>query len=207
MKKILLLIVLIHISLFAEKLILQLDIVCDEVGNAKIIWKQQATALQWKLLMQRYGNNPSLLKKEIVSSLPSYELSNFKFTKDEMNRTFIFSFDAKGIVKYRGNGIWQFKYEKEFTPRKINEHTWLFSNTETMGNTINEQYITLKLPPDVKNVQLTKNEFDEPVLQYYLKPSFWHSLSITTEVGIVLIVLGIGFIIFYFFGSKQNVVA
>ncbi len=86
-------------------------------------------------------------------------------------RAFIFSFDAKGIVRYRGNGIWQFEYEKDMTPRKINNHTWLFSNTEADGNFIDEEFITLTLPKEIKNAHLSKNEFDDPVLEYYLKPS------------------------------------
>ena len=207
MKRLLLFLMVLHLSLFAEKIVLQLDIECNEVGDAKVVWKQQATALQWKFLMQRYGNNPSLLKKEIISSLPNYQLSNFKFTKDEMNRAFTFSFDAKGIVKYRGNGIWQFKYGKKYTPRKINDHTWLFSDSETQGDVITEEFLTLKLPKKIKNVQLTKNEFDEPVLQYYLKPSIVHSISIATILGIVLIVAGIVLVMLYLFGKKDNATA
>lgn len=203
MKKIFLFLMVLALSLFAEKITYQIDFRCNKVGDAKVIWKQQATAIQWKLLMQRYGNNPALLKKEVISSLPNYQLSNFQFKKDEMNRAFIFSFDAKGIVRYRGNGIWQFEYEKDMTPRKINNHTWLFSNTEADGNFIDEEFITLILPKEIKNAHLSKNEFDDPVLEYYLKPSFIHSFSLVSIVGILLIVVGLILILLYFFGKKD----
>ena len=191
--------------LFAEKLSINLDIVCNEVGDAKVIWTQQATAAQWQALMQKYGNNPALLKREIIYSMPGSELSNFQFQKDEMNRKFIFSFDAAGVVEYKGGGKWHFQYEKKYTPRKINDKTWFFTYSESPApGSILEYDITLKLPPKAKNAHLARNEFDEPVVEYELKPKFISSISLFVWIGMVLMVGGILLVIASFFGKESQ---
>ncbi|SMC08817.1 hypothetical protein [Nitratiruptor tergarcus] len=190
MKKIFVLILL-TLSLFAEKIIIQLDVNVNECGDAKITWTQKATAFQWKMLVQKYGNNPALLKREIIASLPGYELTNFSFKRNDIERTMIFSFDAKGVVKYKGNGIWHFKYEKKFTPRKISPTEWFFTDTENEGNILAEYDISLKLPQRAKKAHLTTNEFDEKVLEYFLKPTIFQRISIVTYIGIGLIFIAL----------------
>ncbi len=186
MRKLVLLLCL-SVALFAEKIILQLDMKVNENGDARIIWTQKATASQWKMLLQMYGNNPSLLKREIIASLPGYELTNFSFQRKDIDRTMIFSFDARGVVKYKGDGIWHFKYEKIFTVKKISPTEWFFTNTENEGGTLFETDISLKLPQKAKNAHLTTNEYDEKVLEYYLKPSIFTKFSIWVYIGLGLI--------------------
>ena len=191
MKKIIILLLLLSLSLFAEKITLQLNMNVNEYGDAKVIWVQKATALQWKKLLQTYGNNPSLLKRDIFSSLSEYELSNFSFKRNDIERTMVFSFDAKGVVKYKGNGIWHYRYEKNFTPKKISPTEWFFTNTEQEGGVVIEYDESLKLPKRAKNAHLSTNEFDEKVLEYYLKPSIFNRISIIAYAGIALIVFAL----------------
>ena len=204
MKRAIVMIMAVVQILCAEKLIMQMDLDCNEVGDATVTWTQKATAFQWKLLMQKYGNNPALLKKEIVYSLPNYDLSDFRYKKDEMNRVLQFSFKAKGVVVNKGDGKWHFAYEKGFTPRKIDDRTWLFTNTTGDGGLIEEAYITLRLPPNAKNAHLTKDEYDEPVLEYVAKPSFWVSVSWLTIAGVVILVTGLILLVYGFFGAKDE---
>ncbi len=176
------------LGVLGEKLVLKLDIKVDNKGDATITYTQKATAMQWKNLMKIYGNNPALLKREIIESLPAYDLSDFSFQKKEMDREFVFTFKAKGVVKYRGEGIWEFEYDKNATPQKLTENKWFFINSESDGNTIYEYNISLTLPEKAKNTQLAQNEFGKSVLRYTLKPE--KQISWWTISGILLIIAG-----------------
>ena len=203
MKKVVLIfwIILLSISVRAEKVVVNLDIKINSKGNAKVIYSMKATAMQWKQLMAVYGNNPALMKREIIDSLPTYELTNFNFKKDEMNRTFTFSFDAKGVVKYLGKGKWQFEYDKKSTVRKLNETQWFFTYSEDSGNGLIETDTTVTLPEGAKNAKTTLNEFGKNVLEYTLKPPT--HINWLLIIGALLILAGIITIIIAFAVIKE----
>ncbi len=203
MKKVVLIfwIILLSISVRAEKVVVNLDIKINSKGNAKVIYSMKATAMQWKQLMAVYGNNPALMKREIIDSLPTYELTNFNFKKDEMNRTFTFSFDAKGVVKYLGKGKWQFEYDKKSTVRKLNETQWFFTYSEDSGNGLIETDTTVTLPEGAKNAKTTLNEFGKNVLEYILKPPT--HINWLLIIGALLILAGIITIIIAFAVIKE----
>ncbi len=186
---------------FAEKVVINFDITVNKVGDARIVYTQKATAMQWKNLVNVYGQNPSLLKREIISSLPAYELENFSFKKDDMNRTMVFSFDAKGVVKYLGDGRWEFEYEKKSTPKKITETKWFFTNSETDGNVLYEYDVSLSLPDGAKDVKLTQNEFGKSVLRYTLNVGV--GISWWVIAGILLLIAGIITVILGVFAIKE----
>ncbi len=203
MKKVVLIlwIILLSLSVRAEKIVINLDIKVTDKGNAKVVYSMKATAMQWKQLMAVYGNNPALMKREIIDSLPGYELANFNFKRDDMNRTFKFSFDAKGVVKYLGNGKWQFEYDKKATAKKINETQWFFTNTEDQGGSLLETDTTLTLPKGAKDVKTTVNEFGKNVLEYTLKPPT--HINWLLIIGILLFLAGIITVIITFTVIKE----
>ncbi len=193
--------IFISLTAFGEKVVLNLDYKVNEKGDATIVYTQKATAMQWKNLMQVYGNNPALLKKEIISSLPTYDLYDFSFKKNEMEREFIFTFKAKGVARYKGNGIWEFEYDKKSTPKKISETKWFFTNSQNENNVIYEYNTSLTLPKNAKDTQLTQNEFGKSVLRYTLKPK--KEFSWWTIAGILLIIAGFITIIVAFTAIKE----
>ncbi len=194
-------IILLSLSVRADKIVINLDIKVTNKGDAKVVYSMKATAMQWKQLMAIYGNNPALLKRQIIDSLPTYELTNFNFKKDEMNRSFIFSFDAKGVVKYLGNGKWQFEYDKKATAKKINETQWFFTDTENDGNVLLETDTTLTLPKGAKDVKTTVNEFGKNVLEYTLKPPT--HINWLLIIGILLFLAGIITVVIAFTAIKE----
>ncbi len=203
MKKIALFIgiILLSISVKAEKVVINLDIKVNGRGDAKVVYSMKATAMQWKQLMAVYGNNPALMKREIIDSLPGYTLTNFNFKKDEMNRSFIFSFDAKGVVKYLGKGKWQFEYDKKSTAKKISETQWFFTYTENQGNGLLETDITLTLPKVAKEVKTTVNEFGKNVLEYTFKPPA--HINWFLIIGVLIFLAGIITVIIAFTVIKE----
>ncbi len=181
-------------SVFAEKIEFNFDINIDKKGNAKIVYTQKATASQWKNLMAVYGNNPALLKRELIRSLPTYELENFSFKRDDMNRSFVFTFDAKGVVKYLGEGVWEFEYDKKSTAKRITDTKWFFTNSEAENNLVSQYNVTVTLPEEAKDVKTTVNEFGKSVLRYKLKtksniPWFLIIGGLVFFAGIVMIIL------------------
>ncbi len=175
-----------------EKIKMEFEVTIDNVGNAKIVYKQSATAAQWKILNQVYGQNPALLKRDIMKELSAYELYNFDFKKDDMNRTFILTFKAKGVARYKGNGIWDMEIEKTFSPKKISDRDWYLTSTETMGNVLYESHFTVKLPEGVKKSEITTDEFGKQVLRYQLPLE--RKMPIYLILGAVFAVLGIGLV-------------
>ncbi len=175
-----------------EKIKMEFEFKIDDVGNAEVVYKQSATAMQWKILNQTIGQNPSLLKRDLMHQLSAYELYDFKFSKDDMNRTFILTFKAKGVSKYKGNGVWDFKIEKEISPRQVSKNVWYLTMTNTEGNVLYEMYATLKLPDNVEKSEITTDEFGKRVLRYKVPvkkelPVFLILGAVSGVLGIVLI--------------------
>ncbi len=188
-------------AVFAEKVVINFDISVNRVGDAKIVYTQKATAMQWKNLVRTYGNNPALLKREIISLLPGYDLGHFSFKRDDMNRTMKFSFDARGVVSGIGDDKWEFEYDKKSTPKEITGTKWFFTNTETDGNVLYEYDISLSLPSGAEDVKLTQNEFGKNVLRYTLKSGM--NIPWLTVMGALFLFAGIISIILAFTVIKE----
>ncbi len=187
-----------------EKIKMELDFSIDRVGNAVITYKQSATAAQWKILNQTIGQNPSLLKRDLQHQLSAYELYDFSFKKDDMNRTFILTFKAKGVARYKGNGLWDIDVEKEFSPKKISEKDWYFTTISTEGNVVYEGHISVKLPEGVEKSEITVDEFGRRVLRYRLPPE--KKFPIYLLAGGITAILGLSLIgaSFVFKEKKQE---
>jgi len=175
-----------------EKIKMEFNFKIDRVGNAEITYKQTATAAQWKILSQTVGQNPSLLKRDLQHQLSAYELYDFNFKRDDMNRTFILTFKAKGVARYKGNGVWDMDIEKELSPKKISERDWYLTTISTEGNIIYEGFFSVKLPEGVEKSEITVDEFGRRVLRYKLPPE--KKLPIFLILGGVFGIIGISLI-------------
>ncbi len=175
-----------------EKIKMEFEFKIDKVGDAVIIYRQSATASQWNILNQIYGQNPSLIRRDLQHQLSAYELYDFNFEKDDMNRTFILTFRAKGVAKYKGNGVWDINVAKDFSPKKISERNWYLTSIQTQGNVIYEAYISINLPKGVKESEITNDEFGKRVLRYKVSlekelPIYLIASGFTAALGIVLL--------------------
>jgi len=177
-----------------EKIKMDFTFVVDELGNAEITYKQSATAQQWAVLEKTIGQNPSLLKRNIQHQLSAYDLYGFKFSKDPMNRVFTFTFRAKGVARYKGNGKWDIDIDEDLTPQKISKSNWYFTKSETQGDTLYEYHFFVKLPKNVKSSEITTDEFGRRVLRYQIPlkkplPYLLIASGITGLAGITLVAL------------------
>lgn len=194
-----LIILLVSAGVFAqtEKEKFEITMKIDNLGNANIELKQSADAMKWKQWNKVYGENPSLLKRNISYILSAYELGDFSFKKDDMNRTFYFTFKAKGVARYKGDGKWEIEVEEDMTPKKMSKTNWLFVSSSKQGNTVSENYTTIILPTKTKESEIGYNEFGKKVLKYKAgKDSHFPAMLIT---GGVSFLLGIIFIVAGFF--------
>jgi hypothetical protein len=186
-----------------EKIKMDFTFVIDELGNAKITYKQSATAQQWAVLEKTIGQNPSLLKRNLQHQLSAYDLYDFKFSKDAINRTFTFTFKARGVARYKGNGKWDIDIDEDFTPQKISKSDWYLTKSETQGDILYEYHFFVKLPKNVKNSEITTDEFGRKVLRYQIPvkkpvPYLLIASAVTGLIGIILIILS------FFLKEKQE---
>ena len=185
-----------------EKIKMDFTMDVSPVGDSHITYKQSATAVQWKILNQTIGQNPALLKREITHELSAYELSNFRFKKDPMSRTFILTFDAAGIAKYRGNGQWEIEVEKDFSVKKLSDRTWYLSNSSTDGNVLYEISSTINLPSTVEKSEIATNELGKQVLRYKLPQK--RQLHLLLLLAVVSFVLGAALIVTVLFVNRKG---
>ena len=83
----------------SQTLIINSEVTIDSTGNAFFNVSGKLTAQQWVAWNYMYGGgNASNVKRSIERNLSPYYLYDFKYTPNEMDRTFSIQYKAKGIV-------------------------------------------------------------------------------------------------------------
>lgn len=144
------------------------DVTIDAVGNADFTLKFSLPAGRWHIWKQSYGQNQSLLKRDLQHRFSALALRDFDLQSDDMNRTATFHFKADAAAEYRGSGTWEAELEKGMRSAKLADNLWQFTKTSTEEGFVAQQTYRVKLPERARNVMEATNEFNKPVLRYEL---------------------------------------
>ena len=169
----------------------------SELGDATFVMRMKLTASQFQEWQQRYGMNPSLLKREMSKYLTQYDITDFQLQKDEMEREITMTIKARGVTTYRGNGRTEIEFPKNWKLVDQDAHELKFNYIEPVGNGVSIQgHITTTLPQAASDIS-------EPVpaeggmqrITYSMPVASRSSMSLILGLGIVvlgLLLSGIG---------------
>ena len=144
------------------------EVKVDSTGNIQFDVSGKLTAQQWLAWNYMYGGGQaSMVKRNMERSLSPYYVYDFKYTPNEMDRTFNIQYKAKGTVQYLGKDKWVTMVGlKDAQPVKLSENKFNCVTTETNGNIIIQNTMTCTLPADAANMQFDKDEFGNVLVKY-----------------------------------------
>ena len=170
----------------------QIDMRIDSIGDAHLKVSMEMNAQQWEGWVQSYGNNPAALKREMERALPSYFLDDFKFEKDDMNRSFELTFKAYGACDVDRKGRWTMNTEtKDAKVTELTERKFMMvESPQEFGGSI-RQTTTITLPQQAENVKIDTDAFGKTVLVFEMdEPG--SGMNYAQWGGILLFVVGAG---------------
>ena len=149
-------------------MVINSEIRIDSVGNAIYEVSAKLTGTQWQNWNAMYGGgNASMVKRSIERSLSPYYVYDFRYLPNEMDRTFIIQYKAKGVVKYLGKDKWLAEVGlKEVQPTKLNENSCSFVTSQLMGNTVLQTNGKVTFPAQTTLMAFDKDEFNNVVIKY-----------------------------------------
>lgn len=144
-----------------------IEMTMDNIGNATIELKMTMNAQQWQNWNATLGNNPAALKREIERGMQAYFLDDFKLDKDEMNRSFLLSFNAYGVSNIDKRGTWTIDLEQENAQlTKLTDRKYMFVSTlAEFGGQLQQNYI-LNLPEKAQEIEVSKNAYGREVFKF-----------------------------------------
>lgn len=178
--------------LYSQQSQQNIEMKIDKIGNAKVTVSMKMTALQWQQWNGMFGNNPSALKREIERSMPAFFVDDFKFEKDDMNRSFTLSLNAYGACKIDKRGKWIMETDqKDAQLTEITEHKYmLVSSPPEYGGAMQQNY-TILFPEEAHNIKTDTDAFGKSVFEFKMDhPS--NSLNLVRWSGLFLMVVGCG---------------
>ena len=198
-----LIIVLFSVSLIHAQELLKpkMELKIDSIGNANIKVSMSMNANQWQMWSQNYGNNPALLKRNIEKEMPGYFMDDYKLEKNDMERSFSFTFKAYGVCAVNKKGIWIVSTEQKNPDlTKLTDHKYMMVATD-VANGMQETNI-IEFPESAKNIRETKDAFDKTQFEFEMK-EMRSSINWFLWIGILLAAAGGGWAAFISMAGKQ----
>ncbi|MGB3607454.1 MAG: hypothetical protein WA775_02795 [Psychroserpens sp.] len=170
----------------------KIEMVLDEIGNAKLHISMTMNASQWQQWNGTYGANPSALKRDMKRSMPAFILDDFNLEKDDMSRSFNLSLIAYGVCRIDKRGRWIMDTDKkdaQLTALTERNYMIISSPPEFGGNL--QQTLMIKFPDTAHSIKVDKDSFGKTVFEFKMdNPS--NSFNIVRWSGLFLMVVGCG---------------
>jgi len=175
---------------FAQQSKQNIEMKVDNIGNAKVTVSMSMNASQWQQWNATFGNNPSALKREIERSMPAFFVDDFKFEKDDMNRSFTLSLNAYGACKIDKRSKWIMNTDqKDAQLTELTNHKYmLVSSPPEYGGTLQQTFI-IEFPEAAHDIKTNKDAYGKSTFEFKMdNPST--SINYMRWSGFLLIVIG-----------------
>lgn len=179
----------------------KMEMKIDSIGNADIKISMTMNANQWQMWSQTFGNNPALLKRNIEKEMPGFFLDDYKLEKNDMERSFNFTFKAYGVCEVNKKGTWIVSTEQKNPDlTQLTDHKYMMVSTD-VANGMQETTI-IEFPESAKNIKQTKDAFDKTQFEFDMK-EIRSGINWFLWIGILLAVAGGGWAGLISFTNKQ----
>lgn len=151
-----------------EPMLINSEVTIDSAGNGIFEMSGRLNAQQWQSWNYAYGSgNASNLRRNIERTLSAFYVYDFEYKPNEMDRSFVVRYKAKGVVQYLGRDNWTVMLGlKETQPIKLSTNTFTATMSQPMGSGIMQTNMKVTLPGDVTGMEFDKDEFGYMVIKY-----------------------------------------
>jgi len=149
-----------------DALSLQHTITADALGNGS--WRIDMTlpASQFQNWQSKYGQNKSLVRRDLLKTIGQWETYDWDVQERQMDRQISISMKIKGLMRYRGNGGYEFQVPKQWRGGERSGTQFLFNFVETGGGAIVQNNVRLNLPASAGQFDEQRSEGGDRVLRY-----------------------------------------
>lgn len=171
----------------------------DAIGDGVMTIKMGFNAEQYLGWQSKYGQNPSLLKRDMGKFVSQYETSDWDVQQNQMERKVTISVKIRGCVIHKGGGLFEFRVPKQWRggDRSGNVYSYNFVEAAPGGGVI-QNNVKLILPESASHFAEDKSESGDPIVQYSVpiggagKVLLWFGVGLMA-IGAVL--AGVSFLI------------
>jgi hypothetical protein len=143
----------------------------DPIGNADIVIKFKLTASQFEDWQSKYGQNSSLLKRDLSKYVSQYDTSDWDVQEKQMDREVTVSLKARGLLKYHGDGEFEFKIPKAWRGGDRSNNVYNFNYVDVGRGGITQHSEKVILPEGATNFRDDTSEDGDKVIKYTLAPA------------------------------------
>jgi len=180
----------------------------DAIGDGAIAINLTLTAGQYANWNQKYGQNKSLLKRDMGKFVSQYDTYDWEVKSNDMDRTVSIGIKAHGLVTHLGNGMYEFDVPKDWRGGDRNGNTISYNFVETDSGLVQQFNCKVTLPPDAKDVKNDTGESGQKVLRYSVpvaSKTHWVVLSLGALIALGgLGIMFIGLIVGLFLGGSKS---
>jgi hypothetical protein len=138
----------------------------DDLGNGTMTLKLTLTGLQFQNWQARYGQNQSLLKRDMSKYVSQFLTTDWDVQEKQMDRVVQISCKFKGAVLHKGGGVYEFRVPKQWRGGERNGTVYSYNYIEPSGAAIVQTNVKLMLPENASNFAEDKAENGERIVQY-----------------------------------------
>lgn len=165
----------------------------DSIGDAQVKVSMTMTASQWQTWVQSIGNNPAMLKRSMERELPGYFLTDYKLEKNDMERSFDFSFKAYGVCEVDKNGKWIVTTDqKNPDVTELSERKYMMVYTDPVSSIQQTQIIAF--PEEANNLSIEQDAFGKTQFEFDMA-STSGGINFSMWGGILLCLVGGGWLV------------
>jgi hypothetical protein len=137
-------------------------------GSVSLSVELSFDAAAWRQWKSQVGDDPSRLRGVMKHQFSAYVIDDFKFEKDDLNRTAKMTLRSPAGAELRKDGHFRLPVDKEYRLVNNNGREWFFSGNNPYANN-SLQTIRITLPTNAHEVTLTGAGGAEQGLIYSLK--------------------------------------
>ena len=172
----------------------------DSLGDGSLMVKMTLNGAQFQQWQSKYGQNQSLLKRDLNPYVSRFEASDWQMQVNQMDRIVTITCKIKGAVMHRGGGQFEFRVPKTWRGGERHDSTFSFNFVEPVGpGTVSQNNIKLVLPDGASGYADDKSETGDRVIRYHQSVG---GTGWLLWAGVALLVLGTGTLGFAYLGIK-----
>jgi len=179
------------------------SVVVEDNGDSRLSTSIEMTAQQFAGWKEKYGLNPSLLRRDMGKTMSQFETLDFKVDQNDMDREVTVSFLVKGMVVHKGGGRYEMTVPENWEGGRRVGNEYEFHYPESIDpNTIAQNSVRVTLPDDASGFREQLAEQGDKVIEYRMPRQ--SSGKIQLMAGALLGVVGVVLVGLSYLGGKRK---
>jgi hypothetical protein len=141
----------------------------DRIGDGVMVLKLTLNGEQFQNWQSKYGQNQSLLKRDLGQYVSQYEAYGWDMQVNQMDRIVTITCKFRGAILHLGGGLFEFRVPKAWRGGERHDTTFSFNFIQPAANgVVIQNNVKLTLPASASDFADDKSETGDRVIRYRL---------------------------------------